>query len=115
MSSTVQASLARLRPQTEAMIANTLIKLQINARSNATVKATEYVLNMLQKKTSLLDPEEVKQFVAESKNKHGKPTQPETKNKWLFCHANFCKWNGIKWEKPYYKIPEKAQFQRLEM
>jgi hypothetical protein len=48
----------------------------------------------------------VKQYIANSKTKRGKPTTPETKNKWLFCYANFCKYNGIQWTKPYYKVAE---------
>jgi hypothetical protein len=40
---------ARLQPQTEAMIANTLIKLQVNAKAESTVKANEYILKHLSK------------------------------------------------------------------
>jgi site-specific recombinase XerD len=90
------------------MIANTLIKLQSNARAKSTVKATEYILKHLSRSTNLLEPEEVKQFIANAKTKHGKPIEAETKNKWLFCYNNFCKYNNIQWQKPYYKVPEKA-------
>jgi integrase len=107
-STTQQESLTRLRPQTEAMIANTLIKLQNNGRAESTIKANEYCLRKLSRNANLLKPEEVKAYVAKSKNKKGKPTAPETKNKWLFCYDNFCKYNGIEWEKPYYKVPETA-------
>jgi site-specific recombinase XerD len=99
---------ARLRPRIDAMIANTLIKLQVNAKAQSTIKTNEYILKHTSKHVNLLEPEEVKKFVSEAKTKKGKPTVPETKNKWLFCYNNFCKYNGIKWQKPYYKVPEKA-------
>ena len=41
--------MARLQPQTEAMLANTLIKLQVNAKAESTVKADEYILKHLSK------------------------------------------------------------------
>jgi integrase len=96
----------RLRPRIDAMIANTLIKLKVNAKAHSTIKANEYILKNLSKHVNLLKPEEVKKFVSEAKTKKGKPVVPETKNKWLFCYNNFCKYNGIKWVKPYYKVPE---------
>ncbi len=100
--------MTRLRPQTEAMIAYTLIKLKADAKAQSTVKATQYNLNGLSRKVNLLEPEEVKKYISEAKTKTGTPVAAETKNKWLFCYANFCKYNGIKWSKPYYKVPEKA-------
>ena len=100
--------MARLRPHIDAMIANTLIKLQINAKAKSTIKATQYNLNGLARHVNLLEPEEVKKYISEAKTKTGNPVTAETKNKLLFCYANFCKYNGIKWSKPYYKVPEKA-------
>jgi aspartate carbamoyltransferase regulatory subunit len=101
--------MARLQPHIVEKIENTLIKLQSDAKAKNTVKANQYILKGLAKHTNLLEPEAVKKYISEAKTKTGKPITPETKNKWLFCYNNFCKYNGMKWAKPYYKVPEKAQ------
>jgi hypothetical protein len=90
------------------LIANTLIKLQNDARKESTVKATDYILKYLSRNTNLLEPEEVKKFISQAKTKEGSPVAAQTKNKWLFCYNNFCKYNEIKWIKPYYKVPESS-------
>jgi site-specific recombinase XerD len=100
--------MARLQPHIVEKIENTLIKLQSDAKAKNTVKANQYILKGLAKHTNLLEPEAVKKYISEAKTKTGKPITPETKNKWLFCYNNFCKYNGMKWAKPYYKVPEKA-------
>ena len=51
---------ARLRPRIDAMIANTLIKLKVNAKAQSTIKANEYILKHTSKHVNLLEPEEVK-------------------------------------------------------
>jgi integrase len=106
---TMQDSLARLRPHTDALIANTLIKCANDAITPITVKAIEYSLRQLSRKADLTQPEEVKNAIATSMNtKTHQPTAPETKNRLLFAYDKFCRYNEIKWEKPYYKSEEKT-------
>jgi len=106
---TMQDSLARLRPHIDALIANTLIKCANDAITPITVKAIEYSLRQLSRKADLANPEEVKNVIATSMNtKAHQPTAPETKNRLLFAYDKFCRYNEIKWEKPYYKSEEKT-------
>ena len=99
-------SITRLRPQTDAQIANTLIKLQNDARSPRTIRHIEWSLRQLARHANLSKPEEVKAYIATMKTQYGKPTAPQTKNKLLFDYNHFCKYNGIQWTKPYYRITE---------
>jgi integrase len=83
--------------------------MENNGKATITVKTTEYTLRQLAQHANLLDPEDVKNYIAHAITiKTKQPIAAETKNKWLFCYDNFCTLNGIQWEKPYYKIEEKA-------
>ena len=93
----------------DSRIANTLIKCQNDALTTITVKAIEYSLRQLAKRSNLLEPEDVKQYIAKAtQNKNKKPIEPATKNRWLYSYDKFCKYNNIEWSKPYYKVEEKA-------
>jgi integrase len=79
-----------------------------DAKADITIKTTEYTLRQLAKHADLNDPEAVKHYVANATIKDNKPASAETRNKWLFCYDNYCKANQIQWNKPYYRVEEKA-------
>ena len=93
----------------DARIANTLITMQNNGNALNTVKEIRYRLRQLAKHTNLLDPEDVKHYISIAKCvKTRQPVTNETKNRYAYAYDNFCKANGITWEKPYYRVEEKA-------
>jgi len=109
MNQELTAQQIKLIPQsTDSKIANTLIQMQNDAKAHITIKTTEYTLRHLAQHSNLLEPEDVKHYIANAITKNSKPISAETKNKWLFCYDNFCKANQIQWKKPYYKVEEKA-------
>jgi len=93
----------------DSRIASTLIKLENNGLTTITIKTVEYCLKHLAQLANLLEPEDVKHYIAHATtNKNKQPIAPDTKNKWIFCYDKFCKVNGIQWEKPYYRVEERA-------
>jgi integrase len=93
----------------DSRIANTLIKCQNDALTPITVKAIEYSLRQLAKHANLLDPEDVKHHIANATNtKTRKSVASETKNRLCYAYDKFCKYNQTQWNKPYYKVEEKA-------
>lgn len=93
----------------DARIATTLIKGQNDALTPCTLKAIEYSLRHLARHSNLLDPEDVKHYIAiATTNKNKQPIASDTKNRWLYAYDKFCKYNEIKWTKPYYKTEEKT-------
>jgi len=112
-----QTTTQELKPiaqDVDARIANTLIRAQNDALKPATIRNIERSLRRLARHCNLLDPEDLKQYISKAltektiQNPTPRPVTNETKNRWLFCYDKFCKYNGIKWEKPYYKISEKV-------
>jgi integrase len=96
---------ARLRPQQPTryydLIINTLIKLKNSGRCDSTIKATSYSLKQLSQHADLGNPEQVKTHIANVK------TSNATKMKLCQAYNNYCKTNGIQWEKPHYKWERK--------
>jgi len=96
---------ARLRPQQPTkyndLIINTLIKLKNSGRCDSTIKATSYSLKQLSQHADLGNPEQVKTHIANAK------TSNATKTKLCQAYNNYCKTNGIQWEKPHYKWERK--------
>jgi integrase len=93
----------------DARIANTLIKAQNDALKSTTLKAIEYALRNLARHSNLLDPEDVKHYVAlATTNKNKQPVAPDTKNRWLYAYDKFCRYNSVQWNKPHYKTEEKS-------
>jgi integrase len=94
-------------PEIDSKIAYTLIQMKNNGKSFWTVKTVEWTLNHLAHHCNLLEPESVKQYIANATfGQNKRPTSPSTKNKRAFCYDNFCRYNNIKWEKPFFKVSE---------
>jgi hypothetical protein len=73
----------------------------------ATVKCIGYKLSRMQKETDLSNPETVRNYIANLKDREtGRPLDNSTKNKYVTAYDHFCKANGIQWQKPYYKVAE---------
>jgi integrase len=103
------SNIKTIPPEIDSRIATTLIKMENNGLTSITVKHIEYSLKQLAQHSNLLDPEEVKQYVAHATtNKNKQPVAQDTKNRWCYSYDKFCKVNNIQWEKPYYKVEEKA-------
>jgi len=100
----------KLIPQeTDSRIATTLIKSENNALTPTTVKHIEYALRQLAQHANLLDPEDVKQYIAHATTtKTNQPIAADTKNRLLYAYDKFCTYNNIQWTKPYYKVEEKT-------
>ena len=106
---TTTQELKPIAQKIDSRIAHTLIKCQNDALTPITVKAIEYSLKQLAQHANLLDPEDVKHYISQATtNKNKRPIANETKNRWLYAYDKFCKYNEIKWTKPYYKIEEKT-------
>jgi site-specific recombinase XerD len=93
--------------KTEEAIINTLIAMKNNAKAEITIKQVSYKLKQISEHADLTKPEEVKQYIANSKKQNGEPTAEPTKNKLIFAYDNFAEINKIQWEKPYYNYEPK--------
>ena len=108
----------RLRPlgtsvKTDSKIANTLINLKLDGRTNeTTIKRIEARLTRLAQNCDLDNPKDVKLYLAEMKvkDKHGKEKKADnqTKNKYASAYNHYCIANNINWRKPYYKVVQKT-------
>jgi integrase len=106
---TTDQELKSIPQEIDAKIATTLIKMENNGLTTITVKHIEYALKQLAQHANLLDPENVKQYIAHATtNKNKQPVAPDTKNRWVYAYDKFCKVNQIEWERPHYKVEEKA-------
>jgi hypothetical protein len=103
-----------LTTKTEAKIANTLIQLKANGRTEErTIKRIGTNLTKLAQQCNLDNPEEVKLNIAEmqtidKRTRQKKKADNQTKNKYASAYNHYCLANGINWKKPYYKIVEKT-------
>jgi len=109
-------TLQELKPisqQIDAKIANTLIKLQNNGKSQGTIHSTERSLKQLARHCNLLDPEDVKHHISIAvtektpQNPTQRPLDNVTKNKLVQDYNRFCTTNQMQWERPYYSVVEK--------
>jgi len=97
---------SRLRAHTEGIrhkdrIINTLLWLKRQGRSEGTLHTTSQKLNQLSKNSDLMNPTNVLDFIANHKSCGA------TKQKLVDCYQNFCKVNGLTFEKPRYKYERK--------
>jgi integrase len=93
--------------KTEENIINILIKLKGNGKSEGTIKTISYKLKQLARNCDLNNPDKVKQYIANAINqKTKKPLSNATKHKFTVAYDHYCKFIGIQWTKPTYKIAE---------
>ncbi len=97
----------RLRAHTkgvpyENLIISTLVKIKNNGLSDSTLATVSHKLNQIAKAdVNLLDPEEVKTYIANSK------VSNHSKQKLANCYDYFIVANGLEWERPKYKWERK--------
>jgi integrase len=84
----------------EDKIINTLLDMRRRGLYDNTIHTTSQKLNQLSKNTDLMNPQEVLTFIANHKTKNS------VKQKLVDCYANFCKTNGLTFEKPKFKYEE---------
>ena len=72
-----------------------------NGLSDSNITTVSHKLNQIAKIANLLDPEEVKTYIANAKISN------HSKQKLANCYNYFAKYNGLKWEKPKYKWERK--------
>jgi integrase len=77
------------------------VKIKNNGLSDSTLATVSHKLNQIAKIANLLDPEEVKTYIANAKISN------HSKQKLANCYNYFAKYNGLKWEKPKYKWERK--------
>ena len=83
--------------------------MENNGLTAITVKHIEYALKQLAHHANLLDPEDVKHYIAHATtNKNNRPIAPDTKNRWIYAYDKFCQINEIQWKRPHYKVKEQA-------
>jgi integrase len=85
----------------EGLIILTLLKLKNRGLSENTLYTTSQKLRQLDRNTNLLNPEDVKEYIANSKVSNA------TKQKIANLYDYFCKANNLEWEKPRYKWERK--------
>jgi hypothetical protein len=98
--------LTRLRAHTkglphEALIISTLVRMKNNGLSDNTPKGVSHKLNQIAKTANLLDPEEVKTYIANAKLSNA------SKQKLANSHQYFAKTHSLPYEKPRYKWERK--------
>jgi integrase len=86
----------------EQIIINTLAKLRASGLDNGTLTQVEYQLKELNEKADINNPEEVKTYIANRKNKNGKETANSYKNNLIKAYAYFTVINNIQWKRPYF-------------
>jgi integrase/recombinase XerD len=96
--------LARGTPASEELLASFGMWLLKNGRKMETVRDYTFKLKFLMKNANLMDPEEVKEFLARSSLAEG------SKNAYATVYSAFLKFVGGSWEKPKYKPIEKMPF-----
>ncbi|MDH5482823.1 MAG: tyrosine-type recombinase/integrase [Candidatus Bathyarchaeota archaeon] len=85
----------------EDLIINTLIKAQNSGKAKNTLISISHSLRQISKHADLMNPEEVKTYLAHLNVSNA------TKTKLCFGYNWFCKTNSIQWEKPKYKWERK--------
>ena len=90
------------------LIVRTLIHMTNEGLSQFTIKVTSQKLNQIRKHADLLNPDEVKNYIATAKViATGEHTAPTTKKKLADSYDTFCKVNDLIWEKPHFKYTPK--------
>ena len=105
--STFSQPLKTIPIETQAVINSTLSTMENNGIAENTVKTTSYKLRQIARECDLNDPEQVKKYIAKAINQRTKqPVSNATKHKFTDAYDNYCKVNGVQWNKPQYKVPE---------
>ena len=89
------------------IIIKTLEKLRASGLDQGTLYQTEYQLIEINEKSDLFNPEEVKKYISNRKNKNGEKTANSYRNNLLKGYAYFASVNGIQWERPYFHYERK--------
>ncbi|MCJ7763207.1 site-specific integrase, partial [Candidatus Bathyarchaeota archaeon] len=93
------------------MIEKTIARMTDDGKAEFTTKQVAHSLRQLSEHADLFNTEEIKTYIAHSKvlcgAKKGKPTEPSTKNKYVFAYDNFCETANLPFDKPYYTVEEK--------
>jgi hypothetical protein len=76
----------------DSRIATTLIKGQNDALGDLTIHNIERALKQLARHANLLNPEEVKHYVAIAKTNKRQSIANDTKNRLLYSNDKFCKY-----------------------
>jgi len=104
---TQQEELKSISQETDAKIATTLIKCKNDALTDITLNHIETALRQLAQYANLQDPEDVKHYISVATTKTKKQLASDTKNRLLYAYSKFCKYQEIKWQRPYYKNEHK--------
>ncbi|MDH5374953.1 MAG: tyrosine-type recombinase/integrase [Candidatus Bathyarchaeota archaeon] len=87
--------------ETRNRIINTLLKCKNSGLAESTLKSIASSFRQISQNADLNNPESVKAFIANLKLSNN------TKQKHANNYNYYCKANGIKWEKPYYRAERK--------
>jgi integrase len=87
--------------ETRNRIINTLLKCKNMGLADSTLKSIASSFRQISKNADINNPEKVKAFIANLKLSNN------SKQKYANNYNYYCKTNGIKWEKPYYRAERK--------
>jgi hypothetical protein len=79
-----------------------------NNKSEYTIKFVDKALTYINQHTNLNEPETVKHFIAQLKDKNGEDVFNGYKKNLCLAHNKFCKYCKIKWEMPLYEPEAKT-------
>ncbi len=80
-----------------------------NGNAESVIQTVAWTLKHLARHTNLLDPEQVKHYIANATIANTTtPISNSTKNKRVFCYDKFCQYNNIEWTKPKYRVEPKV-------
>ena len=99
-------TLARLRPQQQEVIINTLINLKNNGKAENTIINVSQSLARISHHADLTQPDKVKEYIARATKLNGQPLSNATKQKLVFAYDCLCQSQNIQWEPPKYKCEE---------
>ncbi len=100
-----QAPETRLYDKTQVL--NVLAKLKASGIGEGTLRTLEYQLKILSEKTNLNNPEDVKNYVANRKDKNGNPIANSYKNNLIKAYSYYASINNIYWNRPYFAYERK--------
>ena len=74
-----------------------------DGRKRATVKSATWTLRLINRHADLMNPEAVKKYISEIKDKNNEPASDAKKHKLIWNYNYFVKTNNLTWIKPKYK------------
>lgn len=87
--------------KSEELLIKTLLKMKTAGLEESTVRTVNYRLTYLAKHTDLTNPDAIKLFIANL------PNANSYKQQLINAYNYVCVTNGMKWEKPKYRVTEK--------